>query len=104
MTGTDILQFWNLYHIDGIIYFISTILSAILCVLTIIAYKKSKVSRLKYAILAFGFFSVYTFYEFLEDYMTFIDLISDILPSILILAALILFFSSTLNSNKRRNL
>lgn len=61
-------QFLNIDQIEGIIYFLSGILSTIISALSIYAYRKKGVKKILYAVFAFVFFTFYLFFEALEDF------------------------------------
>lgn len=102
MNFLQILQLWDFYHIEGIVYIITTIFSSVLCFLTVFAYRKSKSHRLKYAILSFGVLSLYTFYEGVENFLDLENSTYNMVPPFLILFVSILFFISILIKNRKK--
>ena len=61
-------QFLNIEQLEGIVYFLSGILSTIISALSIYAYRKKGVKKILYAVFAFVFFTFYLFFEALEDF------------------------------------
>ena len=78
--------------IESYIYLASALLSVLLSVLSITAYRKSRKYRLRYVIAAFAIFSVYLFWEFLESGQFHYGAFSNYFLSSLVLAVLVLFF------------
>lgn len=68
-----IFQFLNIEQLEGIIYFLSGILSTIISALSIYAYRKKGVKKILYAVFAFVFFTFYLFFEALEDFYSIIE-------------------------------
>jgi hypothetical protein len=63
-----IFQFLNIEQLEGIVYFISGILSTIISFLSIYAYRKRGVKKILYAVFAFAFFTFYLFFEAFEEF------------------------------------
>jgi hypothetical protein len=63
-----IFQFLNIEELEGIVYFLSGILSTIILALSIYAYRKRGVKKILYAVFAFAFFTFYLFFEAFEDF------------------------------------
>lgn len=61
-------QFLDIEQIEGIIYFLSGILSTIISALSIYAYRKKGVKKVLYAVFAFVFFTFYLFFEAFEGF------------------------------------
>ena len=61
--STYISQIPFFEYLEGLLYFVSGILSSILLALSIYAYRKKYVKKILFAVMAFGFFSIYSFFE-----------------------------------------
>ena len=61
-------QFLNIEQVEGIVYFLSGILSTIISALSIYAYRKNNVKKILYAVFAFVLFTIYLFFESFEDF------------------------------------
>ena len=61
-------QFLNIEQSEGIVYFLSAILSTIISSLSIYAYRKKGVKKILYAVFAFVSFTSYLYFEALEDF------------------------------------
>jgi hypothetical protein len=78
---------------EAIIYVIGTAFSILLLALSISAYKDTGSKQLKYAIVAFGLFALFLFYEFLENTFKPVDTpYTDIIIPASGLAVAVLFF------------
>ena len=89
-------QFLNMEQLEGIVYFLSGILSTIISALSIYAYKKKGVKKILYAVFAFVFFTFYLFFEALENFYPIIESISALdlfAASITTLVILFFFFA-----------
>jgi hypothetical protein len=56
-------------YLEGIVYFVSGILSSILLALSIYAYRKKYVKKILFAVMAFAFFTFYLFFESAEVFV-----------------------------------
>ena len=56
-------------YLEGIVYFISAILSSILLALSSYAYRKKFVKKILFAVMAFAFFTFYLFFESAEVFV-----------------------------------
>jgi len=85
---------FNYQYAEGLIYLFSGILSAILLALSITAYRKRFVKKILYAIIAFGFFSFYLYFESLEAFYPELHLYPglDIFAASIVTLVLIFFF------------
>jgi hypothetical protein len=89
-------QFLNIEQLEGIVYFLSGILSTIISALSIYAYRKKGVKKILYAVFAFVFFTFYLFFEALENFYPIIEstsLIDLFAASITTLVILFFFFA-----------
>lgn len=79
--------------IEGIIYGIGTAFCIFMLVLSISAYKKTNVQKIKYAITAFGLFAVFLLYESIEKFLKpKFTAYTDIFIAPIVLAIVVLFF------------
>jgi len=78
--------------IEVSLYAVGSVFSTILTVLSISAYRKSGLKKLKYAIVAFALFSGFLMYEILESLLSLDNEFTDIIIPSSALAILILFF------------
>ena len=85
--------------IEILLYVLGSLLSAVLVALSISAYLKSGLKKLKYAILAFSFFCGFLIYENLEHLFSFDNPFTDIIIPSTGLAILILFFLAVIKRN-----
>lgn len=102
-------KFTSFYYLDieafgTIEFFISAsigVFSILLLLLSLSAYKETRVKSILYASAAFGLFAVSLFVETLEDYIENLDSVfSSLLVSCITLAILILFFMAIVRRNK----
>ena len=61
--STYISQIPFFEYLEGLLYFVSGILSSILLALSIYAYRKKYVKKILFAVMAFAFFSIYLYFE-----------------------------------------
>jgi hypothetical protein len=95
-----LLQVGLVDTVEGIIYVSSTVLSLLLLALSISAYRNTGLRKIKYAIVAFGLFAVYLFYEYLEGKFKFLEeTYSDIILPSIIFGILVLFFLAIVRKN-----
>jgi hypothetical protein len=78
--------------IEMSLYAMATLFSAILTALSISAYRKSGIQKLKYAVAAFALFCGFLIYEILEQLLSLDNRYTDIIIPSSALAILILFF------------
>jgi hypothetical protein len=79
--------------VEGIIYGIGAVFSILLLALSISAYRDTGMKRIKYAIVAFGLFAVFLFYEFIDNFFRGLNTAyADIIVAPIVLAIVILFF------------
>lgn len=77
------------------------VFSILLLLLSLSAYKETKIKSVLYASAAFGLFAVSLFVETLEDYYEILDSVfSSLLVSSITLAILILFFMAIIRRNR----
>jgi hypothetical protein len=88
-----LLQVELIDTLEGIIYLSSTVLALLLLALSISAYRNTGIKKIKYAIVAFGLFATFLFYEYLEGVFKFLEAIySDLILASITFGILILFF------------
>jgi|Tabmets5t2r1_1033131.scaffolds.fasta_scaffold162230_1 hypothetical protein len=80
--------------IEGTIYIIGTFFSLTLLALSITAYRNTHLRKIMFAIIAFGLFAAFLFYEYLEHAFgpAFDTPYTDIIIPSMSLAILVLFF------------
>ena len=79
--------------IEGIIYGIGTAFCIFMLVLSVSAYSKTNVQKIKYAITAFGLFAVFLSYESIEKFFKpKYTAYTDIFIAPIVLAIVVLFF------------
>jgi hypothetical protein len=78
--------------IEIFLYLVGSVLSAVLIALSVSAYLKSGLKKLKYAILAFSLFCAFLIYENLELIFRIDNTLTDIILPSMGLAILALFF------------
>ena len=61
------IQFFE--YLEGLLYFVSGLLSSILLALSIYAYRKKYVKKILFAVMAFAFFSIYLYFEASEVFL-----------------------------------
>lgn len=89
-------------YLEGIVYFVSGILSSILLALSIYAYRKKYVKKILFAVMAFAFFSIYLFFESTEVFypalaaLPFVDVVA---ASITTLVPLFFFLAIVKKNN-----
>ncbi|HKR72558.1 MAG TPA: hypothetical protein VJR94_00450 [Candidatus Nitrosocosmicus sp.] len=102
-------KFSSMYYLDieplgTVELFISAsigVFSILLLLLSLSAYKETRVKSILYASAAFGLFAVSLFVETLEDYFENLDSVfSSLLVSCITLAILLLFFMAIVRRNK----
>jgi uncharacterized membrane protein required for colicin V production len=71
-----------------------------LLALSISAYRKTRLKKIAYAMVAFALFAAYLFYEYLEGIFKFLgDTYSDIILPSMIFGVLVLFFLAIVRKN-----
>jgi Co/Zn/Cd efflux system component len=86
-------QFSQYNMIEGIIYGIGTAFCIFMLVLSVSAYKKTNVQKIKYAIMAFGLFALFLLYEAIEKFFKpKYTAYTDIFIAPIVLAIVVLFF------------
>ena len=83
--------------IEILLYVLGSVLSAVLVALSISAYLKTGLKRLRYAILAFSLFCGFLIYENLELLFSFDNPFTDIIIPSTGLAILVFFFLAVIN-------
>jgi hypothetical protein len=79
--------------VEGIIYGIGTAFCIFLLVLSVSAYRKTNVEKIKYAIMAFGLFALFLLYEAIEKFFKpKYTAYADIFVAPIVLAIVVLFF------------
>jgi tetrahydromethanopterin S-methyltransferase subunit D len=79
--------------IEGIIFGIGTAFCIFMLVLSLSAYRKTNVQKIKYAITAFGLFAVFLLYESIEKFFKpKFTAYTDIFIAPIVLAIVVLFF------------
>ena len=83
-------------YLEGIVYFVSAILSSILLALSIYAYRKKYVKKILFAVMAFAFFTFYLFFESAEFFLPVLATLPfiDIVAAAITTVVLIFFFLS----------
>jgi len=85
--------------IEALLYAAGTVLSAILIALTISAYRKSGMKKLRYAVIAFSLFCGFLIYENLENLFRIDNPYTDIIIPSMGLAILVFFFIAVIKKN-----
>ncbi|HZO11303.1 MAG TPA: hypothetical protein VFB48_04225 [Nitrososphaeraceae archaeon] len=85
--------------IEMSLYAMATLFSAILTALSISAYRKSGIQKLKYAVAAFALFCGFLIYEILEQLLSLDNPFTDIIIPSSALAILIFFFMAVIKKN-----
>ena len=85
--------------IEILLYVLGSVLSVVLVALSISAYLKSGLKRLRYAILAFSLFCGFLIYENLEHLFSFDNPFTDIIIPSTGLAILVLFFLAVIKGD-----
>jgi len=85
--------------IEMSLYAMATLFSAILTALSISAYRKSGIQKLKYAVAAFALFCGFLIYEILEQLLSLDSPFTDIIIPSSALAILIFFFMAVIKKN-----
>jgi len=85
--------------IEMSLYAMATLFSAILTALSISAYRKSGIQKLKYAVAAFALFCGFLIYEILEQLLSLNNPFTDIIIPSSALAILIFFFMAVIKKN-----
>jgi hypothetical protein len=85
--------------VEMLLYVAGTILSAVLVGLSIVAYRKSGLKKLRYAIIAFSLFGVFLIYENLEHFFSLDNPFTDIIIPSSGLAIGIFFFLSVIKKS-----
>lgn len=86
-------QYGSYNIIEGIIYGIGTAFCIFLLVLSISAYRKTHVQKIKYAIMAFGLFAIFLSYDSIEKFFKpKYTAFSDVFIAPMVLAIVVLFF------------
>ena len=84
---------------EMLIYIAGSLLSAILVVLSVVAYRKNRLKKLQYAAIAFSLFCVFLIYENLEHFFSLDNPFTDIIiPSSGLAIILFFFFAVTKKS------
>ncbi|HET7644548.1 MAG TPA: hypothetical protein VFK40_13660 [Nitrososphaeraceae archaeon] len=81
-------------YLEGIVYFISAILSSTLLALSIYAYRKKFVKKILFAVMAFAFFTFYLFFESAEVFLPVLESlpIVDVVAAAITTIVVIFFF------------
>jgi chromate transport protein ChrA len=88
--------------VEGIIYGIGAVFSILLLALSISAYRDTGMKRIKYAIVAFGLFAVFLFYEFIDNFFRGLNTAyADIIVAPIVLAIVILFFLGIVKKDRQ---
>jgi hypothetical protein len=88
--------------IEGIIYGIGAVFSILLLALSVSAYRDTGMKRIKYAIVAFGLFAIFLFYEFIDKFFRGLDsAYADIIVAPIVLAIVILFFLGIVKKDRQ---
>jgi hypothetical protein len=85
--------------VEMLLYVAGSILSAVLIALSIIAYRKSGLKKLQYAIIAFSLFFVFLMYENLEHFFSLDNPFTDIIIPSSGLAIGIFFFLAVIKKS-----
>jgi hypothetical protein len=85
--------------IEMSLYAVATLFSVILTALSISAYRKSGIKKLKYAVAAFALFCGFLIYEILEQLLSLDNPFTDIIIPSSALAILIFFFMAVIKKN-----
>lgn len=78
--------------VEMLLYLAGSILSAVLVVLSIFAYRKSGLKKLQYPVIAFSLFCVFLIYENLEHFFSLDNSFTDIIIPSSGLAIILFFF------------
>ena len=92
--STYISQIPFFEYLEGFAYFVSGILSSILLALSIYAYRKKYVKKILFAVMAFGFFSIYLYFEASEVFFPVLATLPlvDVIAAAITTLVLIFFF------------
>ena len=85
--------------IEMSIYAVATLFSALLTAVSIAAYRKTGLKKLKYAVAAFALFCGFLIYEILEQLLSLDNPFTDIIIPSAALAILIFFFMAVIKKN-----
>jgi hypothetical protein len=87
--------------LENIIYGFSTVFALVLLGLSVTAYRNLRIKTIKYAIVAFALFSIYLFYEFIEDIYEQVDTpYNDVAYSALTFGVALFFFLAIVKKPK----
>lgn len=83
-------------YLEGVVYFISAILSSILLTLSIYAYRKKYVKKILFAVMAFAFFTFYLYFEATEFFLPILGTLPyiDVVAAAITTVVLFFFFLS----------
>jgi hypothetical protein len=88
--------------IEDIIYAIGAVFCVLLLALSISAFRDTGMKRIKYAIVAFGLFAVFLFYEFIDKFFRGLNTAyADIIVAPIVLAIVILFFLGIVKKDRQ---
>jgi len=90
-------------YLEGFAYFVSGILSSILLALSIYAYRKKYVKKILFAVMAFAFFSIYSYFEASEVFFPVLATLPlvDVIAATITTLVLIFFFLAIIKRNNK---
>jgi hypothetical protein len=94
-----VLEMDSYHALEMILYIMGSVLGAFLIGLSISAYRKSGLHKLKYAIVAFSLFSVFLIYEYVEHLLFLESPIADIMIHVTGLSILAFFFMAIIKKS-----
>ncbi len=84
---------------EALTYIAGSILSAVLVVMSVVAYRKNHIKKLQYAAIAFSLFCVFLIYENLEHFFSLDNPFTDVIIPSAGLAIILFFFLAVIKKS-----